>query len=142
MEVHDKLCCPGHRAPRCAPEMAGVGQTMLYLCLRIKQPLSQLMAMEAERQCKANFIFVFCPPDFWFGGGWGCVREGPEVSSSRFVNALVFFLARTAEMSIPCTQQLLLSALRLRHIMLLPELPCKVWWHCHQDTEILSLSLL
>ena len=142
MEVHDKLCCDVPRTPRCDLEVAGVGQAMLYRCLRIKQLISQPRVMEAERQCKTIFMFLFCPIDFCFGGGGGCATGGPKVSSCRFVNALLFSLARTVEMSISCTQQLLLSALQMSHIMLLPELSCKVWQHCHQDIQTLSVALL
>lgn len=106
LEVHNKLCCGVPRTRRCDPEAAGVGQAMLYLCLRIKQLISQLRATEAERQCKATFIFLFCPTEFCFGGGEVCARGGPKVSSCRFVNALLFSFAGTAKMSISCTQQL------------------------------------
>jgi len=138
VEVHDNLCCRVPRMPLCDPEVAGAGQAMLYLCLRIKQLICQPRATEAETQCKAIFIFLFCPTDFCFGGEGICCRGGPKVSFCRFVNGLLCSLARTAEKSISCTQQLPLSALRMSHVMLLPELSCKVWQRCHQSIQTLS----
>lgn len=126
------------------PQVAGVGQARRYFCFRIKQLISQPRAMEAERQCKAISIFLFCPTDYCFEGGKGCARGGPKVSSRRFVNALLFFFSKNGgdEHFLHSATSPVCLTNESRNAAFLPELSCKVWQHCHQDIQTLSVALL